>query len=93
MVLRGILPLSVLLSVIGSLARTSLFFSDGFFLKAISGGSGSIHNLRRFLTDCWKELHKSEELREIFSQYFVENTSLLAVSLIGLFLSFLALSE
>jgi len=24
----------------------------------------NIHNLRRFLTVCWKELHKSEELKE-----------------------------
>ena len=24
------------------------------------------HKIRRSLTDCWKELHKSEDLREIF---------------------------
>jgi len=40
-VLRGVLPLSVLLSVFESLVHTSLF-SGGFFLKAISGGSGNI---------------------------------------------------
>ena len=41
-VLHGVLPVSVLLSVFESLAHTSLFFSGGFFLKAISGGSGNI---------------------------------------------------
>ena len=40
----------------------------------------NIHNLRRFLTVCWKEFHKSEDLRTTFPDpaliAFKQNTSL-----------------